>query len=365
MKVPFVDLKVQYLSIKNEIDEALEQVMTNTQFIGGRLVAEFEEQFAAFIGVQHCVGCANGTDAIEIALQSLGIGKGDEVIVPAMSWIATSEAVSTVGAKPIFVDTQSDYHTLNPALIGDKITPQTKAIIPVHLYGQPCDMDKIMAIARDNNLAVIEDCAQAHGAMFNGKKVGSYGDVATFSFYPGKNLGAYGDAGAIVTNDNQIAEKCRMIGNHGQKGKHNHIMEGRNSRLDTLQAAILTKKLKHIDHWNDRRKWVADQYSKLLDQSPVILPLTQPNSDRVYHVFSILVDKRDEIKQLLEAKGVMTQVHYPHAMPMMPAYSHLSFTSKDFPAAFQLSQKQLSLPMYPELSLEQIEYVSDSLVDIT
>ena len=239
MKIPFVDLYAQYVSIKPDIDAAIEKTIKNSSYIGGQAVKDFEKAFASYLGLSNVIACANGTDSIEILLQSFGVGKGDEVIVPAASWISTSEAVSSVGATPVFVDIEAEYYTINPALIEAAITPKTKAIIPVHLYGHPADMPAIMKIAEKHKLVVIEDCAQSHGARINGQIVGSFGNAASFSFYPGKNLGAYGDAGAMATNDDAVAEKARMIANHGQKGKHHHIMEGRNTRHDGLQAAIL------------------------------------------------------------------------------------------------------------------------------
>ena len=259
-------MKIQYESIKSEIDKSIKEVLVNTSFIGGEIVTEFETNFKKYIGVNYCISCANGTDSIEILLKALDIGKGDEVIVPAISWISTSEAVSSVGGKPVFVDIDPDYYTIDLNKIEKVITNKTKAIIPVHLYGQPVDMIKLMAIAKKHNLKVIEDCAQAHGAEFKSKKIGSFGDCASFSFYPGKNLGAYGDAGAMVTNDSKVAEKARMIANHGQKEKHKHIIEGRNSRMDSIHAAVLNVKLKYLDSWTSRRIEIALKYNSLLSK---------------------------------------------------------------------------------------------------
>src|SRR5579863_8896253 len=274
MKVPFADLYTQYLSIKNDIDRAIETTIRNSSYIGGQAVRDFEAAFAAYVGIDHVIACGNGTDSIEILLQAFGVGKGDEVIVPAISWISTSEAVSTVGATPVFVDIEEEYFTMDPVLLRKAITPRTKAVIPVHLYGQPADMPAIMKIAEAHKLLVIEDCAQAHGAKIAGRTVGTFGHAASFSFYPGKNLGAYGDAGCMATNDPAIAEKARMISQHGQKGKHNHLIEGRNSRLDGLQAAILLAKLPYLGKWTEARIAHTKKYATLLRDAGVCIPPT-------------------------------------------------------------------------------------------
>ncbi len=359
MKVPFVDLKAQYHSIKEEIDSSIHHVLDNTSFIGGQLVREFEQTFAGYIGIEHCVSCANGTDAIEIALQALGIGPGDEVIVPAMSWISTAEAVNTVGATPVFVDVLEKKHTINPALIAEKITPSTRAIIPVHLYGRPADMVEVMDIAARHNLKVIEDCAQAHGAQVAGQTAGTFGDAATFSFYPGKNLGAYGDAGCIITHKTEVAEKCRMIANHGQKEKHQHQMTGRNSRMDTLQAAVLGVKLRHIERWTNQRIAHAEKYNDQLEGAGIPLP-DRTDVRHVFHLYVVQLHNRDEVKARLAEKGIATQVHYPQALPLLPPYAGYNKQS-DYAVAAELASCGLSLPMYPELTTEQIEYVCSTL----
>ena len=270
--IPLVDLKKQYKSIKSEIDKSIKDVLMKTSFIGGENILQFETNFKKYIGVNHCISCANGTDSIEILLRTLEVKKGDEVIVPAISWISTSEAVTSVGAKPVFVDVHPDYYTIDLKKIESVITNKTKAIIPVHLYGQPVEMPKLMAIAKEHNLKVIEDCAQAHGAEFNKKKIGSFGDCASFSFYPGKNLGAFGDAGAMLTNDSKLAEKARLIANHGQKEKHNHIIEGRNSRMDSIHAAVLNVKLNYLNNWTNKRIEIAENYNSLLSKSSISCP---------------------------------------------------------------------------------------------
>lgn len=365
MNIRFVDLKAQYTSIKGEIDKAIQDILDNTSFIGGDKVRLFEEAYARYLGINHCVTCANGTDAIEIGLKALGVGPGDEVIVPAMSWIATSEAVSTVGATPVFVDILPFNYTINPSLIEEKISAKTKAIIPVHFYGRMAKMDEIMSIAQKHDLFVLEDAAQAHGAMFNGQMVGGFGDLATFSFFPGKNLGAYGDAGAIVTNNDDLAEKCRLIGNHGQQGKHNHLLEGRNSRMDTLQAAVLSVKLQYLEKWTTMRVELAAYYDELLSSMGFSIAEQVSKNDRhVYHVYAVELDKRDAVKQALLAKGIETQIHYPNALVSMKPYAHRT-DPHDFPVAVQLAEKGLSLPMFAEMTKTQVKYVVDNLTDLS
>lgn len=354
MKVPFVDLQAQYQSIKPEIDDAIADILNNAIFVNGAPLTSFEENFAKYMGVAHCVGCANGTDAIEIALETLGIGSGDEVLVPAYTWVSTASAVSRVGAKPIFVDVHPDFYTMDATKIEAKITPNTKAIIPVHFYGLPADMSAILKIAKQYKLKVIEDCAQAHNATINGKKVGSLGDIATFSFYPGKNLGAYGDGGAVVTNSKALDEKARIIARLGQQGKHNHIIVGRNSRLDSMQAAILNVKLKHLTNWTAKRQLVADWYLELLKELPIKLPSKPEGFGHVYHLFVIQTDRRDELKEYLHAKGINTQIHYPKPLNQIGVFKDQG----DFPVSDAMAGKLLSLPMYAELNRVQVEYVA-------
>jgi len=361
MNVPFVDLKKQYLGIKSEVDEAISEVINNTAFIGGsnnKYVSQFEENFAKYLDIGHCVTCANGTDALEILLKAANIGNGDEVIVPAVSWISTSEAVSNVGANPVFVDIEESFHTIDPELIEEKITSNTKAIIPVHLYGCPAKMNPIIAIARKHGLFVLEDCAQAHGAVYEGAKVGTIGHAASFSFYPGKNLGAYGDAGAIVTNDSEIAQKARLITNHGQLQKHDHQLEGRNSRMDGIQAAVLDVKLNYIDSWNKLRKEKAAMYREALNRSGVSLPTKPSYGEHVYHLFVIKAAKRDELKNKLKAKGVQTAIHYPNPLPFLKPYMD-DHRPGDFPVAYKMKDEILSLPIYPEMPKDQIIHVCD------
>jgi dTDP-4-amino-4,6-dideoxygalactose transaminase len=361
MHIPFVDLKEQYQRIKPEIDTAIQKVIIDTAFINGKYVHEFEELFGKFLGLNHVVACANGTDSLEILLKAYGIGSGDEVIVPAVSWISTSEAVSSVGATPVFVDIDSDNYTIDCKLIEQKISPSTKAIIPVHLYGNPADMIEIMNIAEKKNLLVIEDCAQAHGARIKGKMVGTFGHAASFSFYPGKNLGAYGDAGAMATNDSSIAAKMRMIANHGQLEKHNHVMEGRNSRMDGIQGAILSVKLKYLNEWIKKRIKHAENYNRLFNGTSIKTPSVRSNSEHVYHLYVILSDKRDVLKRHLHEQNIETAIHYPVALPFLEAYSRMHYKPSDFPVAYNFSSRILSLPIYPEMTSDMINYVVKSV----
>jgi dTDP-4-amino-4,6-dideoxygalactose transaminase len=360
-KVPFVDLHAQYLSIKEEIDAAISAVIRETAFVGGRFVREFEQAYAADYGVKHCIPVANGTDALYIAMKMLGLGQGDEVITTAHSWISTSETISQTGARPVFVDVD-EYFNIDVDLIEQAITPRTKAIIPVHLFGQAADMTGIMAIARKHDLKVIEDCAQAHYAEWRGQRVGTFGNAGTFSFYPGKNLGAYGDAGAIVTNDDELATRMRMYANHGALKKHEHFMEGINSRLDGLQAAVLSVKLRHIHRWTAARRQVAAWYDELLAGAEGIeLPRVREGASHVYHLYVVKVDRRAEIMQKLAEEGIETAVHYPLALPAMEAYRYLD-PKPATPRAVANSGRLLSLPIYPELSLETTQRIADALV---
>lgn len=359
-KIPIVDLHAQYKTIKKEIDKAIFSVLKDNSFIGtsnNSHVKQFENEFSKYLGVNHCIGCANGTDAIEIALQALGVKKGDEVIVPALSWISTSEAVGNIGATPIFVDINKDYFTIDVSKIEQKITPRTKAIIVVHLYGLPVEMDEVMKIAKKHKLFVLEDCAQAHGAEYKDKKIGTFGDIATFSFFPSKNLGAYGDAGGIITNKEEIASVCRLIANHGQIKKNEHEREGRNSRLDGMQAVVLSVKLKYLDKWNSLRQANASKYNSLLKNKNVLTPTCPQQSKHVYHIYAIRSENRLQLHNKLQEMGVETSVHYPVPLPLLKPYKKFNYTAKDFPNACEVTSKILSLPMYPELNEEQIKYI--------
>jgi dTDP-4-amino-4,6-dideoxygalactose transaminase len=355
--IPFLDLKRQYLSIQSEIDSAIKDVISRSAYIGGSCVSDFENEFSIWLGIKHCIGCANGTDSLEILLKAMGIGLNDEVIVPAISWISTSEAVSAVGATPVFVDIDPDSYTIDVSKIEQSISKNTKAIIPVHLYGHPADMPKIMTIAKKHNLQVIEDCAQAHGAMIDGKMAGTFGDAASFSFYPGKNLGAYGDAGAMVTNNDTIAKLARRIANHGQEGKHNHLIEGRNSRLDGLQAAILRVKLKHLDGWVNQRNSIANEYLSRINSSFLGLPKKDSRSKHAWHLFVIRSLNRSDLMEYLKMNGVEVAIHYPTALPFLACYSSRKFKASDFPVAYAYQDQILSIPIFPEITMDELNIV--------
>ena len=361
--IPLVDLQSQYANIKEEIDRVIAEVISKTAFIGGPYAKSFESAFANYCQVKYCVGVGNGTDALFIALKALDIGKGDEVITAANSFIATSEAITLSGAKVVFVDINSQTYNIDIKRIEEKVTSKTKAIILVHLYGQPVDMDPILDIARKNNLKIIEDAAQAHGAVYKDQQIGSIGDMACFSFYPGKNLGAYGDAGAIVTNDEELAIKARMIANHGRTAKYDHEMEGVNSRLDGIQAAILEVKLKHLPKWSDNRRENAYLYNKYLENTDTITPVEIDDVKAVYHLYVVRVKKeiRQKLQEHLKTKGISTGIHYPITLPNLKAYSYLNHKESDFPEATKASQEILSLPMFPELKEDQIKYITEAV----
>ncbi|MFK8030836.1 MAG: DegT/DnrJ/EryC1/StrS family aminotransferase [Gammaproteobacteria bacterium] len=361
MHVPFVDLGAQYQAHKKEFDDAFASVIDKTAFIGGHFVKAFEKRYAEQYGVKHCISCANGTDAIYIALRMLGVGAGDEVITTAATWISTSETISQTGAKPVFVDVDEHY-LIDVEKIESAITPQTRAIIPVHLYGQAVNMGRLMEIARKHNLFVLEDCAQAHFSEWDGQRVGTIGDVATFSFYPGKNLGAWGDAGAIVTNDDALAEKMRMLANHGALIKHQHTMEGINSRLDGLQASLLTAKMDHIEDWTKARQRVAAKYDNLLNGvGDLRLPTVHDKATHVYHLYVINTARRDELKDYLGKHSIQSAIHYPTSIPLLPAYEYLNMTADDIPNAASNQEQILSIPIYPEISDEAVAYVADTI----
>jgi dTDP-4-amino-4,6-dideoxygalactose transaminase len=359
--IPFVDLKAQYQSVKSEIDCAIARVIDNTSFIGGEDVKAFEIEFALYMGSKYCVACANGTDSLEILLLAMGVKPGDEVIVPAISWISTSEAVSAVGAVPVFVDVEDEHLTIDVARIETKITSKTSAIIPVHLYGHPCNMTEVMRIANKYNLYVLEDCAQAHNAEWDGKKVGTIGTAGSFSFYPGKNLGAYGDAGGMLTNDEAIATKARMIANHGQVKKHDHKIEGRNSRMDGMQAAILRVKLPCLDEWTEGRIKIAEQYDNLISNSKITKPYVNSQGKHVYHLYVIRAENRDGLLAYLKRKDIQVAIHYPKALPFLECYTHFDYKPEHFPVAFKNQTLILSIPMFPEMTSEMINEVANQI----
>jgi dTDP-4-amino-4,6-dideoxygalactose transaminase len=362
MNVPFLDLKAQYKAIKDEVHAAINDVMENTAFAGGPFVAKFEQEFAKFCDCKHAVGVGNGTDALWLSLIGLGIKPGDEVITVPNTFIATAEAISFSGAKPVFVDILEETNNMNPALIEAAITKKTKAIIPVHLFGQPADMDPIMTIAKKHGLFVIEDACQAHGAEYKGKKAGSIGNTGAFSFYPGKNLGAYGEAGAVVTNDDAIVEKMRMFRDHGQAKKYYHGMIGWNARMDGIQGAVLHVKLKYLQGWNDSRRKNAQQYSELLSAVKDVMPPRQAEyAKHIYHIYAIRIKQREKLMAHLTAKGIACGIHYPIPLHLQDAYRFLNLGVGSFPIAEKCAAEYLSLPMYPELTSEQINYVAKEI----
>ena len=357
--IPFVDLKAQYDSIKNEIDEAIQNVLNTTSFIMGEELKKFEVEFARFCNIKYAIGVANGSDALILALIACDIGEGDEVITVPHTFIATTEAITHIGGKIVFIDINPKTYTIDVSKIEEKISNKTKAIIPVHLYGQPADMDPIIELAKKYNLKIIEDAAQAHGAEYKDKKVGSIGDVACFSFYPGKNLGAYGDAGMITTNSEEIAKKVKLLRNHGRiTKKYEHEIEGYSSRLDNLQAAILRVKLKYLNKWNGMRRKNARKYNELLNNiGGIITPYEADYAKHVYHLYVIRTEDRDKLREELKSNGVTTGIHYPIPLHLQPAYNYLGYKRGDFSVTEKASQEILSLPMYAELGDEQIEEI--------
>ncbi|MET3334537.1 MULTISPECIES: DegT/DnrJ/EryC1/StrS family aminotransferase [Bradyrhizobium] len=358
MPVPYADLGLQYQSIKDEIDDAIAAVVRDSAFIRGPYVDAFEREFATAASVEHCVSCANGTDALYLAMAALKVKPGDEVITTAHSWISTSAMITHAGAQVVFCDTDGETFTIDPAAIEAAITPRTVGIIPVHLFGQPADMEAIMVIARKHGLWVIEDCAQAHLAQYKDQPVGTFGVAATYSFYPGKNLGAFGDAGAVVTGDAALAEHMTMLARHGGLVKHKHLIEGINSRLDGMQAAILSAKLRHLQAWTKARQDAAAVYDAGLNQlEGVEVPRVAPGRTHVYHLYTIKHRKRDALAAYLAENGVQTAINYPTALPLLPAYSRLGHKPEQFPMAFDDQNKILSLPMFAEITREQQEEV--------
>lgn len=360
--VPFADLHAQYLSIRDEVDRAIADVIRTSSFIRGPFVEHFEKEFAEVIGTARCVSCANGTDSLFIAMHALGVRPGDEVIAPAHSWISTTETITLAGATVVFCDTDPRTFTIDPEKLASKVTSRTVGIVPVHLYGQPADMDPIMAIAQKHRLWVLEDCAQAHLARYKGRRVGTFGQAASFSFYPGKNLGAMGDAGAIVTNDAELARRMAMFARHGGLTKGDHQIEGINSRLDGLQAAVLSAKLPHLPKWTERRRELAGQYDRwLVDVPEVTVPAVSTDRDHVYHLYVIQHPQRDELARHLANHGVQTVINYPVALPFLPAYGRFGHRPQDFPVAHAHQSRILSLPIFPEMTIEQVRHVVDAI----
>jgi len=361
MNVPFVDLKTQYENIRGEIDPAIGEVVSSGWFVGGPRVKAFEEQFASFCQAEHAIGVSSGTAALHVALVAAGIGSGDEVITAPNTFIATTEAITLAGARPVFADIEPESCNIDPGRIEEAITGRTRAIMPVHLYGQPADMDPILEIARQHDLLVIEDACQAHGAEYKGKKVGALGQLGCFSFYPGKNLGAYGDGGMVVTNDAALAETVRMLSNHGQKEKNRHPREGFNYRLDAIQAAVLGVKLNHLEDWNAMRRRNARMYQQMLAGADVKTPVEKEFAKHVFHLYIIRLNRRDELADYLSSRGISVGFHYPLALHHQDAYARLGYGPGSFPAAEACAEEVLSLPMFPELTETQIRYVAEAI----
>ena len=365
MTVKFLDLVGLHAPLKEELLAEIKEVLDNASFILGGKVQDFERAFAAYCGTDFARGVNSGTTALHMALLAMGVGPGDEVIVPAMTFVATAEAVRYTGATPVFVDIEPDRYTLDPAKLEAVITPRTKVILPVHLYGLLADMPAICAIAEKHGLRVLEDAAQAHGAELDGKRAGQWGDAACFSFYPGKNLGACGEGGAVVTNDPELDKQLGILRDWGQEGKYNHVRQGFNARMDGFQGAVLGVKLRHIEEWTKTRRALADEYLELLKDVPRIsLQSTPENCRHVYHIFAIRTQNRDEVQKALNERGVQSSIHYPHAVPHLESFREMGYRMGEFPVAEELGRTELSLPMCPMLPLSAAKTVADALSDI-
>lgn len=360
--IPFVDLRLQYESIQQEIDQALKEAFAHAQFIGGEPVKKFEREFSGLLGVKHCIGTGNGTDSLFLILKALGIGPGDEVITPAFGCIPSSECITLTGATVVFADVDDQYYTLDPSDVERKITRNTKAILAVHLYGQAAPLTQLKKLCDERRIYLVEDCAQAHLTKENGKFAGTVGIAAAFSFYPTKNLGAVGDAGCVLTEDDQLAEKIRRLANHGALKKDDHLVEGTNSRLDTIQASVLSVKLNHLSRWNRQREDIAGLYGSLLNShSAIMVPAVREGSVHTFHIYSIRTKKRDALKQYLDEQAIETFVHYPRGLPFTEAYRYKKHSLKDFPVTAALQNEVLSLPVYPGLTHVQVTSVAESI----
>ncbi len=362
MKIPFVDLKAQYASIKLEVLPAIENVLENTAFVLGKPVADFEKAFGAAHGVEYCYGVSSGTDGNHMALWALGIGPGDEVILPSHTFIATAWGATLCGATPVFAEVDPESFNLDPKSVEKKITSRTKAVVAVHLYGQPADMDGLLAVTKKHNIHLVEDCAQSHFAEYKGKRTGSFGITSSFSFYPGKNLGAYGEGGAVATNDATIARTMRMIRDHGAEKKYYHDVYGHNYRMEGIQGAVLGVKMRYIEQWTEARRRHAARYNELLKGMPgIVTPKEMPGAKHVYHLYVIRTSRRDDLQRHLEAKGIATGLHYPVPLHVQQAFKHLGYKRGDFPVTERIVSEILSLPMYAELTDEQIAYVCENI----
>lgn len=363
LNVPFVDLRAQYQTIAQEVDLAIQQVLERTDFILGRDVELFEQEFAEYIGARHAVGVASGLDALVLALRAYGIGPGDEVITAANTYMATALAIMAAGATPVLVDIDARTYNMDPQSLAAAVTSRTRAVMPVHLYGQPADMGAILDVTVRHNLLVIEDAAQAHGARYRGQPVGLSGQAAAFSFYPGKNLGAYGDGGLVATNDSTIAQKIRQFRNYGQSVKYQHVVEGTNSRLDTLQAAVLRVKLRRLEQWNELRRGHAAAYGRKLAGLPLVPPHVLEETQPVFHLYVVQVENRESVQAALSRQEVQTGIHYPIPIHLQKAAARLGYREGQFPVTEAAAKRILSLPMFPELTEEQLNFVTDCLRD--
>lgn len=364
MNVPYFDLKMQYAGLRGELLEALDRVCKNASFILGEEVSKFEQEFAAYCQVKHCVALNTGTSALHLALLAAGVGPGDEVITTPNTFIATAEAISYTGAKPVFADVDPASANMDPKAVEQAITPRTRAIIPVHLYGRPADLDAVLDVAERHKLGVVEDACQAHGARYKGKRVGGFGKAAAFSFYPGKNLGAYGEGGALTTNDDEVARFCRMMRDHGQAERYYHDQVGYNYRMDGFQGAVLRVKLKHLDRWTARRREVSALYRERLACARVELPQDDRRNECVYHLFVVWVENRDAVRGELEKQGVHTAIHYPVPVHLQKAYAFLGHQRGSFPHTERAADRVLSMPLFPEMTNEQAEYSAKTLAEI-
>ena len=363
MNVPFVDLKQQYLNIKDEILAAVANVFESTEFVLGKEVAAFEEEFASYCGARYGIAVNTGTSALHLALLAAGVGQGDEVITVPFTFVATTAAIVYCGARPVFVDVDPVTYTMDPKLIEAAITPRTKAILPVHLYGHPADMHPIQEIARRYKLAVLEDAAQAHGARYDGVPCGSLGDLACFSFYPGKNLGAYGEGGMVTTNNPEFVRTIRMLRDWGAETKYNHVLKGFNYRMEGVQGAVLRVKLRYLEKWTEARKAVAREYTSKLSDCGLTLPAEAPNSRHVFHVYPVLTASRADFMEAMKRRGIQTGIHYPTPVHLLPAYTDLNYRVGDFPVSERIASQEVSLPMFPELTPAQIANVTDSVLE--
>lgn len=359
--IPLADLREQYRRLKPEIDSAIAAVLENAQFVLGPAVESFERQFASYCGVSHAIGVNSGTSALHVALLAAGVGPGDEVVTVPFTFVATIAAIEYAGAKPVFVDIEPDYYTMDPASLERAITPRTKAVLPVHLFGQPADMDSIAEIARRHKLVVIEDASQAHGSEYKGRRAGSMSEIACFSFYPGKNLGAYGEGGAAVTNNAQYADTMRLLRSWGERTRYEHSLKAFNYRMDGIQGAVLGVKLKHLEQWTETRRTLAATYQRMLAGTPALTPRVRPDVRHVYHVYAVRLEQRDRWRAHLAERHIQTGVHYPVPVHLQPAYRDLGYRVGDFPVAESVAREILSLPLFPEMTEQQVQEVADVL----